>query len=1551
MKQTRLIACTLAFALVFSMFSGAQAALATNAMTEESQNTVQTTEETADTQTHTDTAMNATLYSSSPAQLSINSSDTYIEVPRDLMPSRSATFTAKVKDESDSIIPNCEVFWSISPADIDGISMDHVTGVLTVENDAKHYITDTVGQTFTVSAKVLKADHTYLIKTQNIQIKREPSSIRRVEIYTDPTYTEKVSVAEAVPIPDTGLPANTKKYYAQSIDQYGEAKTESDYYWTPRATYRGLSVSYIKNEVTVSIDSSAIATNAEIQVVGLDSGVGSSIKINISNLRVDWSGIALQNPQTSGATPTFTYGTTKRAAFQKWPANNQGTATSKGQILKGTFSIDNQDVLLQAGSNQTIAVSFTIDDPGNLSGYDGFVITKLYTLHILPKQISMEITPLTREYGKANTDFSYTISDTDLVTGDTKDDLGITVSTHAAIGDVPGTYDAVVTCANPNYVLSVDTANKLTITKAQLTWSAPTLSFSPILANDPLNQSQQALLGAVATQYPTFTVSYHSGTMTLDAAWSWDSLVPFNPAGGVYTLTANPVLPPDQQALFTCENVTATLSVTVTPLTGAVTYPSNAIYASTADVGSAAVLSDLGIPEDILISFGGVIADETFPITQWRIDRVLYTTGDLLTYLKNLDSSMDDQTVTLVPELSFPAWISIDPTLQLSTMFIKTEKTPATVSFLSLPLDMTYGDTLITPVAQVSVGIPHEWKFIYKGVSTAGTVYESTTPPVNAGTYTVTAMLISETHSGSATSASFEIRPKALDTSMLSEDFETSYYYTGAEIVPTVSLCDMQGSENLISSDDYTYTLSDHIAVGQATLTITATAGGNYSGSILLHFDIEKAPAPQIPHILKEYEIPATTQAAISLDSYLPAHLGTATYTIESFTAQATANHTISPEGVLAFDITGDASASDEIPITITSQNYEDIELVIVITLSNKEQPQGTVSVLGTITYGQSLSVLTLSGKFLDSNGDTVPGILSWTDAAYQPEGGQSTQEWTFTPNDLTRYISVTGHETIRVKKAVPQGAVSCTKINKSGYFLQDIALIGADTFQNPLDATISIPGTLSWDASVNIAVSQNMSYTWTFTPDASVAKNYTVATGALVPWVSSSTSGPSGGGTGGNIPSTTPTPAPTPTPSTSPTTSPEATIQTPSTQDGVTTVAVKLSSKTTGSTTEAAIDHASMTLALSRLKEASTQSNTVSTLSLSVSVPSSANTVQIQLPKSGLYEVIQSKIHSLKISTQLCDITLPQDVLVSMYETASGNDITLGIDIANTPATGSAVSKTIINLYAFSNNGSQALSCTSQSGIKVSLPFSMPSLYQTSDIAVYEMRSAGLSNLSKVRNVHYDATLKMLTFEMSAITYCVITIGAGTDDIVWNNPFIDVTQSDWFFDAVRYCDENNLIQGIDTSRFAPTGLTTRSMIVTMLWRLEGQPTAPQSNFVDIPEGEWYEKAVSWAAACGIVEGYGEGIFDPDAPITRLQMVTIFYRYATQKGVSVQSTVSLEAFSDASDLPDWGIPPVQWAVGVGLLKGNDDGTIAMDDYSQRAQVATIMQRLMEAVLS
>ena len=157
-------------------------------------------------------------------------------------------------------------------------------------------------------------------------------------------------------------------------------------------------------------------------------------------------------------------------------------------------------------------------------------------------------------------------------------------------------------------------------------------------------------------------------------------------------------------------------------------------------------------------------------------------------------------------------------------------------------------------------------------------------------------------------------------------------------------------------------------------------------------------------------------------------------------------------------------------------------------------------------------------------------------------------------------------------------------------------------------------------------------------------------------------------------------------------------------------------------------------------------------------------------------------------------------------------------------------------------------------------------------------------------------------------------------------------------------------MNGTSDSRFSPDESTTRGMIVTILYRLEGEPAAADAGFSDVASGQYYTSAIAWASANQIVNGYGDGRFGPNDIITREQLAAILYRYAQYKGYDVtDGGMSLHEYRDADQVSSYALSALQWAVSEELLQGVGTSLISPKTSATRAQAATILMRFCEEI--
>ena len=178
---------------------------------------------------------------------------------------------------------------------------------------------------------------------------------------------------------------------------------------------------------------------------------------------------------------------------------------------------------------------------------------------------------------------------------------------------------------------------------------------------------------------------------------------------------------------------------------------------------------------------------------------------------------------------------------------------------------------------------------------------------------------------------------------------------------------------------------------------------------------------------------------------------------------------------------------------------------------------------------------------------------------------------------------------------------------------------------------------------------------------------------------------------------------------------------------------------------------------------------------------------------------------------------------------------------------------------------------------------------------------------------------------------------------------YTDLDKHEWYHEGVDLMINSGYMGGVGIGKFDPEGATTRAMIVTILWRIEGEPAPKAANpFVDVKDNEWYATAVAWAAENNVVNGVGNGKFAPEDSITREQMATILYRYAESNGADTTAGTKLDSYPDSGKVSTWAEAAMQWAVAEGIINGSD-GMLLPQGNATRAQVATILYRSMDLI--
>lgn len=275
----------------------------------------------------------------------------------------------------------------------------------------------------------------------------------------------------------------------------------------------------------------------------------------------------------------------------------------------------------------------------------------------------------------------------------------------------------------------------------------------------------------------------------------------------------------------------------------------------------------------------------------------------------------------------------------------------------------------------------------------------------------------------------------------------------------------------------------------------------------------------------------------------------------------------------------------------------------------------------------------------------------------------------------------------------------------------------------------------------------------------------------------------------------------------------------------------------------------------------------------------------------------------------------------------------------------GSSSGKTTykVTTSAVNNGGVNASPSSAEKGATITITLSPDKGYKLDKLTVTDGSGKTVSTVKKSDTVY--------TFTMPASAVKVGVSYVKATETPSETKFNDVSANDWFASAVDYVTGKGMMNGTADNTFSPKANTTRGMVVTVLYRLENQPSTSAASFTDVASGAYYANAVAWANANGIVSGYGSGKFGPNDKVTREQLAAILYRYAQYKkyDVSVGEDTNILSYDDAQSISSYAIPAIQWACGAGVVTGKSGSKLDPKGSATRAEVAAMLMRFCENV--
>lgn len=337
----------------------------------------------------------------------------------------------------------------------------------------------------------------------------------------------------------------------------------------------------------------------------------------------------------------------------------------------------------------------------------------------------------------------------------------------------------------------------------------------------------------------------------------------------------------------------------------------------------------------------------------------------------------------------------------------------------------------------------------------------------------------------------------------------------------------------------------------------------------------------------------------------------------------------------------------------------------------------------------------------------------------------------------------------------------------------------------------------------------------------------------------------------------------------------------------------------------------------------------------------SNTEELSLNLSKKAVEQLVQAKVEVLSVDSDFGSVSLDQKALESVSKQAQSKNLSLNIAKAETKlnekqkqAVGEAPVYDITLL-----SGDKEVKNFDGGRLTIELPYTLKTGEMPNKVAVWYVDDMG--NIEKMEAM-YNVKTKTVIFTTTHLSKYVIVHEN------WKNGFKDVKETDWFYPAVKYIGERDLMKGVGADSFGPDEMTSRAMFVTILHRMEGRPAAPEMfSFKDVEAGKYYADAVGWAAANGIVKGIGNDTFAPDMRITREQAAFMLQNYALYKKMELGDGDELTEFEDGDAISPWALNALKWAVAKNVMTGKSETVLAPQAPATRAELAQILMNFME----
>ena len=326
------------------------------------------------------------------------------------------------------------------------------------------------------------------------------------------------------------------------------------------------------------------------------------------------------------------------------------------------------------------------------------------------------------------------------------------------------------------------------------------------------------------------------------------------------------------------------------------------------------------------------------------------------------------------------------------------------------------------------------------------------------------------------------------------------------------------------------------------------------------------------------------------------------------------------------------------------------------------------------------------------------------------------------------------------------------------------------------------------------------------------------------------------------------------------------------------------------------------------------------------------------------------SDANGLEVKLPTGSVTFDSEAVAAIAEQTGGKDLAVNLDGIKVTDLASAQQEAVkeleVVLDAYLTVGGQRISDFKGGSATVKIPYTLKDGQTAQGLVVWYVANDGTKTQVPATYDGKNVVFTVPHFSNYVIAYDAEKAAAcPQDDTCPISAFTDADPKAWYHDGVHYVLDNGIMNGTGGGKFEPGATATRAMIVTMLWRMEGEPGADYAmTFADVESGAWYAGAVRWAASNGIVSGYSDAAFGPNDSITREQLAAIFYRYAQSKGQGFTGAwMFLLDYPDAADVSEWADEAMHWMVMNELIQGMD-GLLNPKGEATRAQIATILMR-------